>query len=128
LFGPYSMTKRFANISILLLFAARLSFAVTGKHLHHNKVAAYTIVADSMATIEPPPPPPDTNHVKTVPQNRMDVLGVKKIKEVAKPKHQSKPEKVVTPVDTAAANKKAKRQRRPDGLERPPEIPRRNND
>jgi len=58
----------------------------------------------------------------------MDILGSKKIKEVAKPKHQSKPEKVVTPVDTATINKKAKRQRRPEGLERPPEIPRRNND
>jgi hypothetical protein len=72
--------------------------------------------------------PIDTNRIKSVPQSHMDVLGSRKIKEVAKPKHQSKPEKVVAPVDTAAINKKAKRQRRPEGLERPPEIPRRNND
>jgi hypothetical protein len=119
------MIKRLAYISILLLFAARSSFAFKGRIA---KAAAYTFTGDSVSETNAPSPPPDTNRIKTVPQNRMDVLGVKKIKEVAKPKHQSKPEKVVAPVDTATANKKAKRQRRPDGLERPPEIPRRNND
>jgi hypothetical protein len=47
-----------------------------------------------------------------------------KVKEVPKPKKQSKPEKVENSGD--AKKEKAKRQRRPDGMERPPEIPRRN--
>ncbi|GAB3909266.1 hypothetical protein [Mucilaginibacter boryungensis] len=46
-----------------------------------------------------------------------------KVKEVPKPKKQSKPEKVE---EGDATKEKAKRQRRPDGMERPPEIPRRN--
>ncbi|TWR29662.1 hypothetical protein FPZ43_07310 [Mucilaginibacter pallidiroseus] len=45
----------------------------------------------------------------------------KKIKEIAKAKKMPKPEKV------EEVKVKPKRQRRPDGLERPPEIPRRNN-
>lgn len=112
------MTKRLVYILVLLLFEARLSSANTGR-IH----IGYTAV-NVPATILPP----DTNRIKTVPQSHMDVLGTKKIKEIARPKHQSKPEKVVVPVDTAALNKKAKRQRRPEGVERPPEIPRRNND
>lgn len=51
----------------------------------------------------------------------------KKIKEVAKAKRLPKPEKVD---ENGTANSppkvKPKRQRRPPGLERPPEIPRRN--
>jgi aminopeptidase N len=47
----------------------------------------------------------------------------KKIKELAKAKHQPKPEKI-EPVDDSKS-KKARRQRRPQGLETPPEIPRR---
>jgi len=49
----------------------------------------------------------------------------KKIKEVAKAKKQPKPEKI-EPLDNTGAKHKPKRQRRPEGLERPPEIPRRN--
>jgi hypothetical protein len=48
----------------------------------------------------------------------------KKIKEIAKAKKMPKPEKVE---EVDPKNIKPKRQRRPDGLERPPEIPRRNN-
>ncbi len=47
----------------------------------------------------------------------------KKVKEVAKAKKQPKPEKIE---NVEAAKQKPKRQRRPEGLERPPEIPRRN--
>ncbi|RFZ83138.1 hypothetical protein DYU05_13400 [Mucilaginibacter terrenus] len=52
----------------------------------------------------------------------------KKIKEVAKAKKQPKPEKIeeLDPL-TGKPKVKPKRQRRPEGLERPPEIPRRNN-
>jgi hypothetical protein len=114
-------------ILILLLFTARLSSANSG-YIHRS----YNIAELSKAQQKPvfiiKSSPTDTNRIKSVPQSHMDVLGSRKIKEVAKPKHQSKPEKVVAPVDTAAINKKAKRQRRPEGLERPPEIPRRNND
>lgn len=46
-----------------------------------------------------------------------------KVKEVAKAKKQPKPEKVDEGAD--AKKEKSKRQRRPDGMERPPEIPRR---
>ena len=48
-----------------------------------------------------------------------------KVKEVTKAKKQPKPEKVDdnNPPKTDA---KPKRERRPDGMERPPEIPRRN--
>jgi len=50
----------------------------------------------------------------------------KKVKEIGKAKRQPKPEKIA-PADASAGTKpKPKRQRRPEGLERPPEIPRRN--
>ena len=121
------MTKRLVYILILLLFTARLSSANPG-YIHRS----YHVTDPSEEQSKPifiiRSSPADTNRIKSVPQSHMDLLGTKKIKEVAKPKHQSKPEKVVAPVDTAANNKKSKRQRRPEGLERPPEIPRRNND
>ncbi len=71
----------------------------------------------------------DTNRVKRPPQNHMDLLGNSTIKEVPKTKRQPKPEKIVTapaPVDTAA-NKNPRSKRRPDNVERPPDIIRRNN-
>ena len=61
-------------------------------------------------------------------QNNMDM--VKKIKEIGKARNQAKPIKIDVVPDTSAKAKpkeKAPRQRRPDGMERPPEIPRRNN-
>jgi hypothetical protein len=53
----------------------------------------------------------------------------KKIKEIGNARRQPKPEKIDATGD-ADKNKKTKpkRQRRPEGLERPPEIPRRNGD
>ena len=45
-----------------------------------------------------------------------------KIKEISKAKRQSKPEKI----DDANNQPKPPRERRPEGMERPPEIPRRN--
>jgi hypothetical protein len=68
----------------------------------------------------------DTSKVKRPPQNRMDILDHSTIKEVPKTKRQPKPEKITTPVDTAD-NKKPRSKRRPDGVERPPDIIRRNN-
>ena len=49
-----------------------------------------------------------------------------KIKEVAKATRQAKPEKVDEYGYTTRAKPKPKCQGRPEGLERPPEIPRRN--
>lgn len=49
-----------------------------------------------------------------------------KVKEVAKAKRQPKPEKVDDAGQGDAKKDKHKRQRRPEGMERPPEIPRRN--
>ena len=45
-----------------------------------------------------------------------------KIKEISKAKRQSKPAKI----DDANNQPKSQRERRPEGMERPPEIPRRN--
>ena len=45
-----------------------------------------------------------------------------KIKEISKAKRQSKPAKI----DDANKQPKSQRERRPEGMERPPEIPRRN--
>ena len=45
-----------------------------------------------------------------------------KIKGISKAKRQSKPEKI----DDANSQPKPPRERRPEGMERPPEIPRRN--
>jgi hypothetical protein len=60
----------------------------------------------------------------TVKNNKSPAKADAKVKEVAKAKKQPKPEKVD---DGTAPNKaKPKRPRRPDGMERPPEIPRRN--
>jgi hypothetical protein len=57
----------------------------------------------------------------------------KKIKELAKARRQPKPEKLGTDntpqgVVPDVKKQKPKRQRRPEGMERPPEIPRRNGD
>jgi len=46
-----------------------------------------------------------------------------KVKEIAKAKRLAKPEKVD---DKAPPKPKPERERRPEGMERPPEIPRRN--
>jgi hypothetical protein len=64
---------------------------------------------------------------KTAKQKQQELDEKKKIKEVAKAKRQPKPEKVDDSGNQGSQNKvKPKRQRRPAGLERPPEIPRRN--
>jgi hypothetical protein len=119
------MIKRLAYLFILMLLIANLSPA---KAAHsHPRICLPKLLSqysDSAFTAETTIK--DTLKIKSIPQSHMDLFNRNKIKEVAKPKHQSKPEKVVVPVDTTA-DKKAKRQRRPDGLERPPEIPRRGN-
>lgn len=107
------MMKWFAYIVLVLIFAPRMLSAEAGimpvpslsvrYHLHPAKLSL----------------PADTNNKKR-PQDDEDK---NKIKEISKAKRQSKPEKL----DDADNNKPHKRKKeRPEGMERPPEIPRRN--
>ena len=68
----------------------------------------------------------DSTRLKRVQQNRMDLLSTHDngIKEVPNAKRQPKPEKISK--DTTN-NKGARSKRRPDNVERPPDIIRRNN-
>ena len=122
------MFKWFILITISLFTANRCmaSVGVSGcmvmnyhTELIDEKTEAYTTA----------PAPPDSLHFKQSPrQNRLDL--VKRIKEIARTKNQAKPEKITAPADTTTNKQKGKpaRQRRPEGLERPPEIPRRTGD
>ncbi|MEZ2338481.1 hypothetical protein [Mucilaginibacter sp. RCC_168] len=107
------MIKWFAYIVLILIFAPCLSFAGAKNSLsdpvyskiviiQHNKIPVDTILA----------------------KNAKDEKN--KIKEVAKPKKQAKPTKVDDSGEPVTSKPKPKRQRRPEGMERPPEIPRRN--
>jgi len=113
------MIKWLAYVGILLIFAPSfLSAKIKNRRFN---VITYTLGINSpyngFLT--------DTTNSKN---NKKQEDDKKKIKEVAKTKRQPKPEKIETG-DNAASPKprqKPKRQRRPEGLERPPEIPRRN--
>lgn len=109
------MIKWFAYIVLLLIFAPCLSFANTIKSIGHVIIFPHHEAAASSIEM-----PVDTT-AKKLKQQQEDEK--KKVKEIAKAKRQVKPEKI----DEAATPKvKPKRERRPEGLERPPEIPRRN--
>ena len=113
-----SMIKWFAYIVLLLIFAPCLSFAkINDGH--------FKVVSDKLRINFPVDAAlADTGSAKNTKKQEDDK---KKIKEVAKAKKQPKPEKV-EPGDsqvTTPPKKKPKRQRRPEGMERPPEIPRR---
>ncbi|ASU32598.1 hypothetical protein [Mucilaginibacter xinganensis] len=112
------MIKRFAYIVLLLLFAPRLSSAKI-KNSYFDFVCNKLEISLSLnkATIT------DTTTTK---QRKQELEDKKKIKEVAKAKKQPKPEKIEPGDDPAKSKVKPKRVRRPEGLERPPEIPRRN--
>lgn len=114
------MIKWFAYVCILLIFAPSfLSAKIKNRRFN---VITYTLGIHSpfkkILT--------DTTNSKNAKKPEADEK--KKIKEVAKTKKQPKPEKIETGDNTASSKPKAKpkRQRRPEGLERPPEIPRRN--
>jgi outer membrane biosynthesis protein TonB len=112
------MIKWFAYIVLLLIMAPAFSSAKDRKDRHNVDYLILNIVADSRIAT-------DTAATKNTkhPQEQDDK---KKVKEIRKAKRQPKPEKIV-PADAPAAQKpKPKRERRPEGLERPPEIPRRN--
>ena len=106
------MIKRFAYIVLLLVLASRLSIAASARSsdlliLHFPGTSNIIVERDTLTTKKAKPQEDDK----------------KKVKEIAKAKHQAKPEKVDEP---ATAKSKTKRERRPEGMERPPEIPRRN--
>lgn len=114
------MIKWFVYIVFLLVFAPYLLLAKTKSSNRGNRIdlpegiafyePSLTIIADTVKTVK--------NAAKT-----QDL----KVKEVAKAKRQPKPQKVDGNGGPGDAQKvKPKRQRRPDGMERPPEIPRRN--
>jgi hypothetical protein len=105
------MIKWFAYIVVLLLFAPCLSSAKI-KNTQFYIVCNNLRISLSVNKLL-------TDTTKTKKQEQEDK---KKIKEVAKAKKQPRPEKPVEVIPKP----KPKRQRRPEGLERPPEIPRHN--
>jgi len=111
------MIKWFAYIVVLLIFAPCLSSAKI-KNNHFDFVSDKLRISLRHADLL----------VDTTKNKKQEQEDKKKIKEVAKAKKQPKPEKV-EPGDNQTTSKpkvRPKRQRRPEGLERPPEIPRRN--
>ncbi len=111
------MIKWFVYIVALLIFAPCLSSAKTKNNYFH---AVSDKLGVSFPILEKVPDTTITKNKKKQDQE--------KIKEVTKAKKQPKPEKIEPGDNTAVSQpkKRPKRQRRPEGLERPPEIPRRN--
>jgi hypothetical protein len=110
------MIKWLAYIGILMIFAPSLLSAKT-KNSHFAVITpslGIDLRCNKVLT--------DTTNSKNAKKEAEDK---KKIKEVARAKKQPKPEKIETG-DNTASKPKPKRLRRPQGLERPPEIPRRN--
>ena len=112
------MIKWFVYIVFLLILIPWLSSAkINAGHYHHALAGHYRDSALLKVF--------DSDTTKTAKQKQLELDEKRKIKEVAKAKRLPKPEKIDEPGNSQ--NKvKPKRQRRPAGLERPPEIPRRN--
>lgn len=115
-----AMIKWFAYIVALLIFAPNTSSGINKNDCFYN------ISNNLLIIISNKEPLADTTATKNVKKISQD--DKVKIKEVTKTKKQPKPEKVVPADNTTASQTKQrhKRERRPEGLERPPEIPRRN--
>ena len=114
------MTKWFAYIVVLLIFAPCLSSAkIKSDHFIVLSVDLETPMLRGVTVI-------DTLLTKNA--KKPDADDKKRVKEVAKVKKQPKPEKIepADNTDASKAKQRPKRQRRPEGMERPPEIPRRN--
>jgi hypothetical protein len=114
------MIKWFAYIVMLLIFAPDLSSAKI-KNNHFDAVSRTIWIVLPVNEL-----PADTVNAKK--GKKQDQEDKTKVKEVAKAKRQPKPEKIESGDNSDASKTKTrpKRQRRPEGLERPPEIPRRN--
>lgn len=113
------MIKWFAYIVLLLIMAPGLSSA-NAKAVPYGLFNSGYLLQISFNRLI------DTTSSKSA-KHPQDVDDKKKVKEITKARRQPKPEKIV-PADVApvATKQKPKRQRRPEGLEQPPEIPRRN--
>lgn len=114
------MIRRLWHIFLVLMVA---SLSSTAKAICSNSPCVIKIISVNF-TVPVYPDVVDTIKVKKEPEDK------KKIKEIPTARRQAKPEKLgLNPVDTLSSKTKVKppRQRRPDGLVRPPEIPRRNN-
>lgn len=112
------MIKWFLYIASFLIFIPCLSSARPGfDRPVHPHYANYLVRIDSAKEIA------DTTVNKNKQQKQPETDDKKKIKEIAKAKRLPKPEKVEEP---GSEKGRRKRQRRPPGMERPPEIPRRN--
>ena len=111
------MIKWFAYIVLFLILIPCLSSAKIKLGHNHN----YILLEPSKELGI------DTTLNKKTKQKQADPDDTKKVKDVAKAKRLPKPEKLEEGADATSTHKpKPKRQRRPPGLERPPEIPRRN--
>jgi cell division protein YceG involved in septum cleavage len=114
------MIKWFAYIVLLLIFAPGLSSA---KIKNNTFNAGFYHMRTGLSRMDILT---DTIIKKNKKQEREEK---QKIKEVARARRQPRPEKI-EPDDNVDLSKikapKPKRQRRPEGLVRPPEIPRRN--
>jgi len=110
------MIKWLAYIVVFLIFAPCLTSAkIKNNHFHIISNTLETSLSFNVIAV-------DTINSK----KKQEQENKKKIKEVAEAKKQPKPEKIEPADNTATPPKtKPKRQRRPEGLERPPEIPRR---
>ena len=112
------MIKWFVYIVLLLILIPCLSSAKFNDGVYHQKSVAFHTDSALVKVLFS-----DT----TIKKKQQEADDKKKIKEVAKAKRLPKPEKVDENGSANSPNKiKPKRQRRPAGLERPPEIPRRN--
>jgi hypothetical protein len=114
------MIKWFTYIVLLVIFAPCLSSAkIKNNHFNAFSGSLGLSLPLNQKVV-------DTVTAKN--NKKQEQEDKKKIKEVARTKKQPKPEKIETGGNTATqqTKQKPKRQRRPEGLERPPEIPRRN--
>ncbi|MHB8206735.1 hypothetical protein [Mucilaginibacter sp.] len=112
------MIKWFAYIVLLLIMTPGLSSA-------KKRAASCATFYNGIPLLVPGNPLIDTTSSKNT-KHQQDADDKKKIKEIAKARRQPKPEKIVIDDAPAIKKQKPKRQRRPEGLEQPPEIPRRN--
>jgi hypothetical protein len=112
------MMKRLVYIALLLIFASGLSSAKIRVDRHD------LVTGHALRFILVAPSQKDSLNAK----KRQQEEDKKKIKEISRAKRQAKPEKIDEGdnVQDPKAKAKPKRERRPEGLERPPEIPRRN--
>src|SRR5688572_1734527 len=109
------MIKRIAYIVMLLMCASCLSFAGNVKVARYG--SAFLYQKPSQVS------PADSTSKKAKQQQEEEK---KRIKEISKARRQAKPEKIDENGNEVAVPVKPKSQRRPVGVERPPEIPRRN--